>query len=129
MKLRDWVKAELKALRLNYMDSAGVTSVEKFAVRAKISKEHVYKLERGDSSPTVETLNDWLIACDTSLYVFFQRLLLESEIDEAKKLSKDDVDVLRTLREGLSHTTTRRLVTDCAGHVSDFLRIGKRRVR
>lgn len=128
--LREWIRAELKARRLDYMHTkgrtAGVTSVAKFAKRAKISVEYVYKLERGESSPTAETLNDWLAACDVSLYEFFQKLISEAELSEVDKHSRDDAEVLRVLRKGMSYGPSRGMVVDTAGHVSEFLKLAEK---
>jgi transcriptional regulator with XRE-family HTH domain len=87
-ELRDWIRLRLAALRRG----TRLPKLE-FAKRAKISPRHINKLEDGDSSPTVETLHNWLLACGTNLARFFAPLLDRDD----KQLTKED----RAAHDGL----------------------------
>ncbi len=68
-RLRDWIRIRLQDLR-----RAKFRDVADFAHAAKISQRHVYKIESGESCPTVERLANMLYACDTDLARFFAPL-------------------------------------------------------
>lgn len=60
-----------------------------FSKKARTSVSNLYKVERGDSSPTVETLHHWLMACNTNLARFFEPLLTTEDrgiLNDEKRL-------------------------------------------
>src|SRR5262245_2368072 len=79
-RLRDWIRKRLRDARC-----AAFNTAPEFAAAAHISVRHVYKIENGISSPTVETLAAWLKACDTDLAEFFRPLA-----NNARLLSEQD---------------------------------------
>lgn len=70
-KLREWLRVRLEDLRDHSNPSL---NNKEFAKKAGLSVEHYYKLLRGGSSPTVETLADWLSACGTNLPRLFAEM-------------------------------------------------------
>lgn len=80
-ELRDWIRFRLEALRNGSGMPANV-----IAKKAGMSEEHIFKLERGGSFPTVRMLNKLLAAYGINLGVFFAPLVSAHE----RKLSKED---------------------------------------
>src|SRR5688572_26384947 len=79
-KLGGWVARELKQLRKTYMDTHGMTNVQQFADLIPLSKRHIYQLESGESSPTIETLAQILRTCNSNLVEFFNKMATRAEL-------------------------------------------------
>lgn len=123
-ELRTWVARRLKALRVDMMErNPELSSIKNFAKKAKLSPEHVYKVERGGSSPTVETLNSWLLACDTDLPEFFSKMLSKKDLAIMTAGVASEADKIRILADGLDYAQTHRIISDTADHVVDFLKL------
>ena len=120
-KLAGWVARELEQFRKTYMDEHGIASVQQFASLVGVSKRHIYQLEKGVSSPTVETLSQILKTCNSSLVEFFCKMASRAQLAEIDNASAVEREWITTLISGLSHPKTRRHVEDAARNVRELL--------
>jgi transcriptional regulator with XRE-family HTH domain len=122
-ELRQWIRMRLSELRAARMrsESPGL-SVKQFARLAGMSPRHVYKIEAGESSPTIETLNNWLAACNSSLGQFFTALQA-SEATNRQRRAEDEA--IESLRRGFMFPLTRKIVLDSAATVREYLEVVK----
>lgn len=122
-ELRRWVGARLSELRMSRTRSQSPElSVRQFARLAGISPRHVYKIEAGESSPTIETLNNWLRACDSTLGQFFIALLASGPTTQRRKAEDRALEILR---RGFMFPLTRKIVFDSAATVREYLDVVK----
>lgn len=64
--LTHWIIERLQILR----EKTGLTA-EDFAAKVGIGVGYIYKIERGESEPSVQVINDWLTVCGKDLATFF----------------------------------------------------------
>jgi transcriptional regulator with XRE-family HTH domain len=119
-KLAKLVGRALNNLRVTYCEVNHVT-MEKFAKKVGVSKKHLYALEAGKSSPTVNTLNSILKACNSDLLDFFYRLVTHGRLAEIKLKTSEDERLIKIMISGLGHPKGRILVESAAAGVSAFL--------
>jgi transcriptional regulator with XRE-family HTH domain len=122
-ELRQWIRVRLAELRAARTRSESPElSVKQFARLAGISPRHVYKIEAGESSPTIETLNNWLVACNSTLGQFFIALLASDATNRQRKTEERAIELLR---RGFMFPLTRKIVLDSAATVRDYLDVVK----
>jgi transcriptional regulator with XRE-family HTH domain len=122
-ELRQWIRTRLSELRAARMRSESPElSVKQFARLAGMSPRHVYKIEAGESSPTIETLNNWLVACNSSLGQFFVALQTSEATDRQRRVEDQAIE---SLRRGFMFPLTRKIVLDSAATVREYLAVVK----
>lgn len=120
-KLKEWVARELFHLRKTWMDANGYTSQEKFADLVGLPWKTIDNIENQRHTPGVDTLNHIVVACDSNLAEFFQRVVTRMELASIQRESREETALIEVLVKGLANPKTKKVVALTAEAVGEIL--------
>lgn len=113
-KLKIFVARTLRGMRQDYMDTHNMTTDEQFAEHAGMDKKSIYNWENMLHSPSLDNLNDFAQACDSTLAEFFSRLVARSDLVAIKRANEQEEEWIDDLVSGLSYPKLREVVQKTA---------------
>jgi hypothetical protein len=127
-KLKIFVARTIKGLREDYMDAHDITSDDQFVEHAAakgyvLDKRSIYNWETERNLPGLDSLNDLVQSCDSSLAEFFQRLIGRSNLAAIERANKQEEEWIDDLVSALSYPRLREMVQKTAEFVRYVLEL------
>lgn len=119
--LKLWIARTLDYTVRTYMQVNGPMSQDAFAEKAGIGWKSIDNILKRKHFPTLDTLNQIVVAADSNLAEFFSRMVTRMELASIEHEARGERSMIETLVLGMSNPKTRGIVQALSQHVGELL--------